>query len=357
MIKDGVEMEKNSVKKKVILDCDPGSDDAVALMLALYAEEIDLLGVTTVNGNRIVPKTTENALRVIEFMNSNVPVYRGCEHPIICNQIPDRKPNLPRVTLNDCHGDFLPLPEATIKAEVEHAVFYLVKTLMESDGDISIAAVGPLTNIAMALRIEPRIEKKIKELVIMGGGHTGCNASASAEFNFYADPEAAKIVMDSKIPKVILPLDATWRACMTEEECQQLKALATPAAKLASHLVQLRIDNLKVNDVSAHNYELRHRTGTVVEKVMYRYDNHMAPIHDALAIAYLIDASVITELVDANVDIDISGGICDGRMVADIHNTKKSLAPVTAKVAFNADAGKFVRMLFTNLAKVNICNR
>ena len=102
-------------KKKFVLDCDPGSDDAIAIMLALYSEKLQLLGITTVNGNRIVPKTTENALRLIEFLKSDVPVYRGCENPIICNNVPGRKPNLPRVTLNDCHGDFLPLPEATIK--------------------------------------------------------------------------------------------------------------------------------------------------------------------------------------------------------------------------------------------------
>lgn len=93
-------------KKKFVLDCDPGSDDAIAIMLALYSEKLQLLGITTVNGNRIVPKTTENALRLIEFLKSDVPVYRGCENPIICNNVPGRKPNLPRVTLNDCHGDF-----------------------------------------------------------------------------------------------------------------------------------------------------------------------------------------------------------------------------------------------------------
>ena len=119
------------IPKKVILDCDPGSDDAIAMMLAMKSDAIDLIGVTTVNGNRIVPKTTENALRVVQFMKSSVPVYRGCEEPIICNEIPGRKPGLPRVTLNDCHGDFLPLPEAEIRTEKEHAVFYLVKTLME----------------------------------------------------------------------------------------------------------------------------------------------------------------------------------------------------------------------------------
>ena len=337
--------------KKVILDCDPGSDDAIAIMLAMKSKDIDLQAITTVNGNRIVPKTTENALRVVQFMKSHVPVYRGCEEPIICNEIPTRKPNLPRVTLNDCHGDFLPLPEAHIQVQPEHAVFFLVKKLMESEGDIYVAAVGPLTNIAMALRIEPRIADKIKKLVIMGGGHSGANAAPAAEFNFYADPEAAKIVMDSKIPKVILPLDATWRACISEEKNKELAALGTPEATFAATMVQKRIDNLKVNDVSEHNYKLRHTPGTVSSVMLYRYDNHMAPIHDALAIAYLIDENVVTELADANVDIDISGGICDGRMVADFHNTKKFKDPITAQVALNANADLFVDMLFKNLGQ------
>ena len=337
--------------KKIILDCDPGSDDAIAMMLAIKNENIDLLAVTTVNGNRIVPKTTENALRLIQFMGVDIPVYRGCEEPIICNEIPGRKPDLPRVTRNDCHGDFLPLPAATIKPQPEHAVFFLTKKFMESEGDITLVCVGPLTNIAMALRIEPRLKQKIKEIVIMGGGHRGANAAAAAEFNFYAAPEAAKIVMDSPIPKVILPLDCTWRACMTEEECRKLASLGTPPAKLAAHLVQLRIDNLKVNDISKHNYDLRHTPGTVASAMLYRYDNDRAPIHDALAVAYVIDPTVVTELADANVDIDISGGICDGRMVADFHNTKKGKDPVTAKVALNADGRKFSAMIMEALGK------
>lgn len=338
-------------KEKIILDCDPGSDDAVAIMLALFSEKLDVLGICTVNGNRIVPKTTENALRVVQFLNSKVPVYRGCENALVSKLIPTRKPNLPRVTLNDCHGDFLKLPPATIKPEKKHAVNFLVDSFMESDGDITLVTVGPLTNVAMALRLEPQIENKIKRIVMMGGGHTGCNASSSAEFNFYADPESAKIVMDTKIPKMILPLDATWRACITSDQCKMLEELGTPAAKFAAQVVDLRIKNLKVNDVSEHNYKLRHTPGTVGSTILYRYENDMAPIHDALAVAYVIDPTIITEYVDANVDIDISGGICDGRMVADVHNTKKSKDPISARVALNADSNKFAQMLFEYLAK------
>lgn len=338
-------------KKKIILDCDPGSDDAIAIMLALFSEKLDVLGITVVNGNRILPKTLENTLRMKQFLGSSVPVYAGCVEPLVCNLIPERKPELPRVTKNDCHGDYLKLPEATIGAEPQHAVNYLVDTLMESDGDITLVTVGPLTNIAMAIRMEPRIVGKIKEIVSMGGGHIACNISSSAEFNYWADPEAAKIVMDTPVPKVILPLDATWKACISYDEAKELERIGTPAAKFAAELAKLRIEGLKVNDVSEHNFELRHTPGTVTEKVLYRYDTDRAPIHDALAVAYCIDPSVVTELVDCNVDIDISLGLCDGRMVADVHNTLKGSAPVTAKVALNADSGKFVQMLFEHLSK------
>ena len=150
-------------KKKIILDCDPGSDDAIAIMLALFSEKLDVLGITVVNGNRILPKTLENTLRMKQFLGSSVPVYAGCVEPLVCNLVPERKPELPRVTKNDCHGDYLKLPEATIGAEPQHAVNYLVDTLMESDGDITLVTVGPLTNIAMAIRMEPRIVGKIKE--------------------------------------------------------------------------------------------------------------------------------------------------------------------------------------------------
>lgn len=337
-------------KEKIILDCDPGTDDAVAIMLALFCEKLDVLGICTVNGNRIVPKTTENALRVVQFLHSKVPVYRGCENALVSKLIPTRKPNLPRVTLNDCHGDFLKLPEATIVPQKEHAVNFLVDTFMKSEGDITLVTIGPLTNVAMALRLEPRIEGKIKRIVMMGGGIAGCNASAAAEFNFFADPESAKIVMDTKIPKMILPLDATWRACITEKQCDELDEIGTPAAKFAAQAVRLRIQGLKGNNVSEHNAALRHTPGTVASTILYKYENDRAPVHDALAVAYLIDPSVVTEYVDANVDIDISGGICDGRLVADIHNTKKMKDPVNARVALNADSDKFSRMLFKYLA-------
>lgn len=332
---------------KTILDCDPGSDDAVAIMLAALSDRIDLLGITVVNGNRILPKTLENALRVVQFLGQDIPVFAGAETALVSGLIQKRKPDLPRVTRNDSHGDYLALKPAEIKEQPVRAAQWIVSEVMASDDDITIVAVGPLTNIALALRLEPRIEEKIQQLVIMGGGIAGGNASASSEFNFYADPESAKIVLDTSIPKMILPLDATWRACVTLDECDGLRSLNTAWSNYTADLVELRVKGLQVNDISQHNTELRHTPNTVGNTFLYRYENDRAPIHDALAIAYVLNPEIVTEYVEANVDIDIAGGIADGRLVVDLHNTKKGKDPLNAKVALNADGPAFYELLLT----------
>lgn len=335
---------------KTILDCDPGSDDAVAIMLAALSPDIDLLGIMVVNGNRILPKTLENALRVVQFLGQDIPVFAGAETALVSGLIKSRKPDLPRVTRNDSHGDYLQLPAATIKPQPTRAAQWIAETIMASADDISIVAVGPLTNIALALRLEPKIESKIRQLVIMGGGIAGSNASASAEFNFYADPESAKIVLGTAIPKMILPLDATWRACITLAQCADLRAIGTPWADYTADVVELRVRGLQVNDLSTHNSELRHTPGTVGQTLLYRYENDMAPIHDALAVAYLLDSDIVTEYIEANADIDIAGGIADGRLVVDLHNTKKGAAPLNANVALNADGQRFYELISRTFA-------
>ena len=337
-------------KTKIILDCDPGSDDAVALLLALFNPKSDLLGVTVVNGNRILPLTLDNALRVVQFSGKNVPVYGGSTDPLVANLISTRKPGFPRVHLNDSHGDHLPLPEPTIKAQDGNAVDYLVEEFSKPDNDITLVTTGPLTNVAMALRMKPEIAKNIKQIVMMGGAIAAANISASAETNIYVDPEATKIVMDSTIPKMILPLDATWRACITSDEADELEKIGNKYTKFISQMIKLRIKALTVRDVTQHNFDMRHKKGTVASVILYRYENNMAPIHDALTVAYLIDPSVITEYIDGNVDIDIAGGLADGRLVVDYQNTRKSKDGITAKIALNADGEKFFNIIKDTLA-------
>ena len=164
-------------KKKVILDCDPGHDDAVNILLAGRSPKLELLGITTVGGNQLLEKTTINALRVCQHLDIDVPVYQGCGQAMIRE----------RVTSPEIHGEsgldgpvFAPLNRS---AEKEHAVNYLTRTLMASDGDITLVPTGPLTNIAMAMRMEPKITSKIREIVLMGGCYQLGNVTPAAEFN------------------------------------------------------------------------------------------------------------------------------------------------------------------------------
>ena len=169
-----------SDKMKVILDCDTGSDDAVAILTAILSPRIELLGVTTVAGNKEINFTTDNTLRVVDMLRSDVPVYRGCATSMVAKLLPNRHGDYTGMTgvkqdkLDDkgevisYHHDCLPMPAPTSKERPEHGVWWLIDTLMKSDGDITLIPTGPLTNIGMALRLEPRIAGKIKEIIFMG---------------------------------------------------------------------------------------------------------------------------------------------------------------------------------------------
>ncbi len=181
---------------KVILDVDTGTDDAVALMVAALSPDIDLVGATAVNGNTTLDFTTENTLRVFDFIGMpEVPVYRGVDRPLV-------RMDVKRGMAERIHGDMLNLPPVSNGAVLQpgHAVDWLIDTYLASNGDIVLCPVGPLTNIAMAIQKEPRILEAIPEIVIMGGAHDHGNITASAEFNIWLDPEAARIVVNCGRP-------------------------------------------------------------------------------------------------------------------------------------------------------------
>ena len=165
-------------KKKIILDVDTGTDDAIAIMTAYLDPELDLLAVCSVAGNKALSYTTENTLRVRDVLKADFPVYKGCATPMVCTLLPNRHGDYTgqRTQVEgmdkpiEIHTDYLELPPSTRTVEKEHAVWFYIDTLMHSEGDITLVPVGPLTNIAMAMRIEPEICKKIKEIVLMGGG-------------------------------------------------------------------------------------------------------------------------------------------------------------------------------------------
>ena len=221
---------------KVILDVDTGTDDAVALMVAALSPDLELIGATSVNGNTTIDFTTENTLRVFDWIGlPAIPVHRGMDRPLARSQVA-------RGMATRIHGDMLDLPEAS-KARLQpgHAVDWLIETYLGSNGDIVLCPVGPLTNIAMAIQREPRIVDAIPEIVIMGGAHDHGNMTPSAEFNIWLDPEAARVVVNCGRPIRMVPLDATHRALVSTEDAARLRDLGTPAGEAARRRVRVEL--------------------------------------------------------------------------------------------------------------------
>jgi inosine-uridine nucleoside N-ribohydrolase len=317
--------------RKVILDVDPGRDDAVAIMLAALSPDIELLGVSVTHGNRPLEQTLANALRVIDWLQVDIPVYRGAADPLLSFIDPARRdPEWIYNLIETIEGGDLDLPSATSQAQDQHAVSWLIETLMASTGDIVLCPVGPMTNIALATRMEPRIVDKIEELIFMGGAVGPGNITSTAEFNVWKDPEAARIVLNAGIKKVtMVPLDATHAAHITRDECQALIELGTRGGEGAGKLAMRRI---------ARGTEL----GGKIQA---------GPIHDALVICAVLDSSVLLDVHHTSLDVIVNpGGLDDGRTVVDLRAGNWEKAPANAQVAIGADREKFVRMLTEILA-------
>ena len=328
-------------KKKIILDVDTGSDDAIAIMTAVLSDELDVLGITTVNGNRPVMNTTENTLRVLDLLRSDIPVYRGCEEPMVAGLMPERqlfrKTNVKKELWGKTvtyHYEFLEeLPPSVSKAQDISAVQYLIKALNDSDGDITIIAVGPLTNLGVAMRADPGIINKIKKLIIMGGGCRQTNTTSAAEFNIWKDPEAAQIVLTSGCEILLVPLDATHRAYVGSEESMKFRQMGTPVGIATADLLDARIQA----------YDLMQP----IECAPYG----STPPHDALAVCAAIDETVLRDVRLCRVDVDCGGSWADGMTIVDPRVLTDQ--PENVHVAFNADREKFVSMLFDILGKKN----
>ena len=308
---------------KVILDVDTGTDDAVALMTAALSPDLELVGATVVNGNTVLESCVENTLRVFEWIGMpDVPVHGGMSRPLARAQMTQLNP------ATRIHGDKLDLPPATIKAGEQHGVDWLIDTYLASDGDITLVPVGPLTNIATAIQKEPRILEKIPEIVIMGGAHDHGNSTPSAEFNIWLDPEAARIVVNCGRPIRMVPLDATHRALVSLEDAERLRDLGTPAGEAAYRFIAKRIEGYDAT-------QPMHRAGA-------------APVHDALAVCAVIDASVITtQLIP--VDVEVCAELSVGRTVCDFRF--RGGKPANVSFAMDADEPKFVRMLTAILGR------
>jgi purine nucleosidase/ribosylpyrimidine nucleosidase len=311
------------MSRKVILDVDTGSDDAVAILAAALHPDLDLVGVTTVNGNVPVEHTTDNTLRVLDLVGrGDIPVFPGLAHPIARRGFPGQR-HFAQGTKGDMHGIALPLPEARTAARSTSAVEYLVETLRSTTEQLTVVPVGPLSNIATAIAIDPSIRDAVDDLVVMGGAHAYGNVTPSAEFNVWADPEAAYMVFSAGFPRLtLITLDATHQALVTRADCETFAALDTPAGRAAADLITRRIDAYSANH------------GATVDQT--------APVHDAVCVAYLVRPDIVTTR-HLHVTVDTAGPLTVGRTVIDTRPNATE-AP-NAHVAFTADARKLVDLL------------
>ncbi|MDQ0276480.1 inosine-uridine nucleoside N-ribohydrolase [Arthrobacter silviterrae] len=302
--------------KNVILDVDTGNDDAVAIMMAALHPDIRLVGCTTVAGNLPVENTTDNTLRVLSHIGrDDVPVYRGLAKPFAPHPFP--VPEGFTSSATPVHQEQLALPEATTRAQTATAVEWLVETLRGATQKVTLIPVAPLTNIAAAITVAPEIIHAVEEIVIMGGSATHGNETSQAEFNIYKDPVAAQVVFNAGFERLVLvTLDATRKALVSDIQCQELAALGSPAALATAQILDYYI---RGNDTQS-----------------------VAAVHDALCVAYAIDPTVIG-VQRLNVDADTVGFHTYGRTIVDLKGI--SGRPPNAFVALDADPGKFYELL------------
>jgi ribosylpyrimidine nucleosidase len=281
---------------KIIYDCDPGHDDAVAILMAAAHPSIELKAVTVVAGNQTLEKTAVNALNVCSASGrcKDVPVSAGMSRPIVRRQ----------VTAGDIHGvsglDGPTFGPPDISMDPRHAVDLMIEMLMASDGDITVVPTGPLTNVAMALRKEPRIAEKIERIVMMGGAYQLGNVTPSAEFNIYADPEAAHIVFTCGRPIVMMGLDITRKALATPDVIARVRSLGNPQAVLFAEMMEFFAKT---------------------QKEIFGWEG--PPLHDPTTIAWLIDPNCIT-VKPMRVEIDLQGGLSYGRTCCDFFGVENS---------------------------------
>jgi purine nucleosidase/pyrimidine-specific ribonucleoside hydrolase len=299
----------------IILDCDPGHDDALAMILAAKNPALKLLGITTVSGNGGISKVTLNARRIATLANIDVPIAEGAGKSILGAF----------EEANDIHGesalDGAELPEPKIELSPLHAVDLIAKLIRESDKSVTLIATGPLTNIALFLKMHPRLKPKISEIVFMGGSASRGNRTPYAEFNIWMDPEAAEVVLQSGLPLTMCGLDVTHQALVTPDIFNELD-------KMNSKLSKIIIGLLKF---FAKTYD----------EVFEMPD---PPLHDPVAVALLIDRTVVkTRMV--NVEVELSGTLTRGATVVDLHNRLGRSA--NCNVALELDRSKFWNLMLT----------
>jgi inosine-uridine nucleoside N-ribohydrolase len=289
----------NSATQRVIIDTDPGVDDAFALLLAMHSKELNIEAITAVSGNVPLEITLANALRLVEIAGrKDIPVAGGASHPLVRRS----------VTAAYAHGENglagVEFPAARIQPVTEHAVDLMTRIVRNHPGEVTIVAVGPLTNVALALGADPDFPKMVKQIVLMGGSLTGGNVTPAAEFNFYVDPEAAAAVFDSGVPITMVGLNVTEQVQLNDAHVQRLEAANNPSAQALARIARSSFASMRKQG---------HGGGF--------------SMHDPLAVSALLDRNILT-LEDFRIEIEIAGSMTAGMSVAYKRNRMTYSAPL-----------------------------
>ncbi|WP_449603750.1 nucleoside hydrolase [Paenibacillus sp. Marseille-Q9583] len=308
------------MRTPIIIDCDPGHDDAIAILLAIAnSEKLDLRGITTVGGNQILDKITENALKVISFVNADIPVAKGAVGPLFGKL----------VTGEEAHGesgmDGPLLPPSKFRPVEEGAVEFMLNIIRSSEEKITLVPMAPLTNIALLITAYPEIKERIEKISLMGGGISYGNVTSTAEFNIYVDPEAARIVFESGIPITMSGLDVTDKAAIFEDEIVALKERGPVSTMVGELLDFYSIFGKKMGYVGS-------------------------ALHDPCAVAWLLHPELF-ESEHLYVTVETEGKMTRGMTVAD--KRKKTDRPANVEVLVGVDREAFMKLIFDSLEKLD----
>lgn len=295
--------------RNIILDCDPGHDDAIAILLAGQKNYFNLLGITTVSGNQTIEKTTQNANNLVNFLKIDVPVAMGCKEPLVRE----------KMICEEIHGktglDGYDFPKYSQRPIDLTGPEFIVKTVLENE-HVTIIATGPITNVALALKMRPEIKEHIDEIIFMGGSVDNGNVSPAAEFNVLCDPEATHVVLSSGLPVKMVGLNVTRKVLCSKEVVERMSKINNKTSDLFVKLMNV----FNSNQAKTFNNFIG------------------GPLHDPVTIASLIDDNLV-KWQHTNLEIDLSHGSSYGRTNVDLYDYLKK--PHNCYVAVDINVNRF----------------